>query len=146
MGKNKHGFTLIEIVVAISVLLAGIVPIINGLMFMLQRHNIDEKAIALVADIDNCVYNTWDTKTIPVTKKITKGENSSGGKKNIYSITRPDSDSKFSAKQSNTDVLDIKDNKLVLMTVGVYDHYTLPDKKQAVAFCYKLQQKKSDKK
>ena len=78
MDKNKHGFTLIEIVVAISVLLAGIVPIVNGIMLMLQRHNIDEKAIALVADLDNCVYNSWDTKTIPATtRKITKGQKSS---------------------------------------------------------------------
>lgn len=145
MKNNKHGFTLIEIVVAITVLLAGIIPVVNGIMFMLQRYNIDDKAIALVADIDNCVYNSWDTKTIQVTKKITKGQKFSGGSKNIYSIMRPDENSKFSAQQSNSDVLDIKDTKLVLTTVGVSQHYSLPNDTQAVAFCYKLQEN-TDKK
>lgn len=145
MENNKHGFTLIEIVVAITVLLAGIIPVVNGIMFMLQRYNIDDKAIALVADIDNCVYNSWDTKTIQVTKKITKGQKFSGGSKNIYSIMLPDENSKFSAQQSNSDVLDIKDTKLVLTTVGVSQHYSLPNDTQAVAFCYKLQEN-TDKK
>ncbi len=142
MENNKHGFTLIEIVVAITVLLGGIIPVVNGLMFMLQRHNIDDKAIALVADIDNCVYNSWDTKTIPVTKKIIKGQKHSGGSRNIYSIMRPDEDSKFSAQQSNSDV---KDTKLVLTTVGVSKHYGLLNDTQEVAICYKLQEK-TDKK
>lgn len=141
MENNKHGFTLIEIVFAITILLAGIVPIFNGMKYMLQRNSIDDKAIALVADINNCVCNSWDTKTIPVKKTI----NTSGSSRNIYSITRPDDASKFSAQQSNTDVLDIKDTKLVLTTVGVSQHYSLSNDKQAVAYCYKIQEN-TDKK
>lgn len=146
MENNKHGFTLIEIVFAITILLAGMVPIFSGMKYMLQRNSIDDKAIALVADINNCVCNSWDTKTIPVKKTI----NTSGSSRNIYSITRPDDASKFSAQQSNTDVdnanvYDFKGAKMVLTTVGIGNHYSLPEGKQALAFCYKIQEN-TDKK